>query len=112
MAEELTEAGLLDHLAGRGIDLPALKRFILRKCGFHAGNPGITRLGHDPENLFIFLRHFLTHETGPGQIAVDRARLVEFCPKIDQYEIAFADGPLRTWFRLVMGIAAVWADGD
>src|SRR5262245_6313869 len=112
MDKELAESRLLNDIASRLIDLPAQQRFALRERRLHAGDPGIAGFGNYLENLLELIRDLFSNETGPGEIAVNRTRLVQLCPQIDQNEIAFADSSRRAGFRLVVRIATVRTDSD
>src|SRR5439155_22673891 len=91
MDEPVAEASLLDHVAGRPIDLPALKLLLLGKGIFDALDRRVAPGGHDVEDLDVAIGDGVADEGGPGEIAVDGAGLIELAPEIDEDEIADAN---------------------
>src|SRR5207249_68929 len=94
------------------VHFPALERLLRRERLCHLVNRGVTGGGDDLENLRVLLRHGRADETGPGQVAVNRARLVKLPPEINQNEIAFVNDAVATGLRLIMGITAMRTDTD
>ena len=67
----------------------------------------VSRLSHDFEDFAMPILNGLSDETGSCQVAIDRSRLLQFCPEINQHKVAFADCRVITGPGFVVGIAAV-----
>src|SRR6516164_4715971 len=107
MAERVAKARLLDHGAGGLIDLPALERATLGKRGAHGRNRRIPAPRDHVKHVRDPWRHRAAGKGDPGQIAVDRARLIAFGPQIDEHETFLSHYRVPAGDRLVVRIAAV-----
>src|SRR5262249_702890 len=110
MDEVLSITGLVDDRARGVIHLPPLEGSLPGKGLFHAVEPRVTRRGHDVEDLRVHLGYLLANECDAGKVPVDRARLVELGPEINQHKVAGADGRVVLSRRSIMRIARVRTD--
>ena len=90
--ELLAEAGFCNDVAAGAIDFPAVD-------GAARGDPGLNGLdrrvpaGHDGrERAGDFIRR-LARESGPRDVGVDGARLVQLPPQVKEQQLVRADGP-------------------
>src|SRR5262249_11933424 len=91
MAEVLSVTGLVDHLARRLVDLPALQ-YLSRLEGLSdASDRRVTTRCDYLENLRVLGRDIAADESGPSQVAVDRPGPIELGPEIDEDEVALVN---------------------
>ena len=107
----LAVAGLLDHVARRLVDLPALQRLARGEGRAHPRDGRVAGRGHDlRRSSRTSAGTSRADEAGPRQVAVDGPRPVALGPQVDQHEVALADRRVAARRRLVVRVAAVRAD--
>ena len=112
--EAIAVAGLLDHVAGGVVDLPALQRLVRRRrrrCTFAMA---ASRAAATMSKIFAyFAGTVLADEArrGSGRCRPHRGRF-ELGPEVDQHEVALADRRVGRRARFVVRVAAVRADAD
>src|SRR5271157_4918063 len=100
-------AGVDDHLAAGVVHFPALQGPASGVGGTNARHRGVAGPGDNGEDALVGLGDGLAREPDPGQVAVNRAGLVELAPQIDQHEFTRPDHPVLAGNWLV-----VRADAD
>src|SRR5690349_3889610 len=102
MREIWAETAAVDETACRVVHFKTTERPAGRDRFGDALDGGITGAGHDSEYIANGIAGLIAAEAGPGDVVIDRARLIELGPHIQQHEIAGPDGRRRFFARFVM----------
>src|ERR1017187_6313291 len=91
MHEIFAVPGARNHAAAGVVHFEAAQFPLRRDRLLHAFYGSIARAGYHAETLAHLLRRLAAAEAGPGDVVVDRLRLVELGPHIEQHPVARAN---------------------